>query len=159
MKTTTPDIKSVAATALLLSICLSLKAQVKEGLPPADDLYKKVQQLDSLVFGAFNSRDTTAFDQFFSRSLEFYHDKGGLTGYTETASFLKSQMKTDLRRSLLKESLEVYPIPGYGAMEIGEHEFIHTENGRPVTGRFKFLHVWKNENGKWTITRVISYGH
>jgi ketosteroid isomerase-like protein len=60
---------------------------------------------------------------------------------------------------MLRETLEVYPIPGYGAMEIGQHRFTHTENGKTETADFKFVHVWKKAGGQWRVTRVVSYGH
>jgi Domain of unknown function (DUF4440) len=161
MKTISLYIRPVWMLALLLPVCFSLQAQVKEGLQPADSLYRKIQLLDSCVFNAFNKRDTATFNDYFSKDLEFFHDQGGLTGYKHTIDFLKEQIKnkSDLKRTLAKEGFEVYPIPGYGAMEFGVHIFTHTENGKPVVGTFKFLHVWKNDNGHWTITRVISYGH
>jgi hypothetical protein len=65
----------------------------------------------------------------------------------------------DLKRTLIKESLEVHSIEGYGAIEIGKHQFSHIENGKLEVGTFKFLMIWKNENGNWKISRVISYDH
>jgi hypothetical protein len=161
MNTIAQYIQKVLLLAFLLSASFSLTAQVKEGLQPTDSLYKKIQLCDSLVFDALNKRDTAAFNNYFDKGLEFYHDQGGLTGYEQTTSFLKSliNQKSDLKRFLLKQSFEVYPIPGYGAMEYGEHRFCHTENGKEQCAVFKFMHVWKNENGNWKITRVISYGH
>lgn len=161
MKTITPYIKQVLLLAFLLSSGLFVRAQVKEGLQPTDSLYQKIKLCDSLVFDALNKRDTSTFNSYFDKGLEFYHDQSGLTGYEQTTSFLKSLItqKSDLQRSLVKQSFEVFPIPGYGAMEYGEHRFCHTENGKEQCAVFKFMHVWKNENGQWKITRVISYGH
>jgi hypothetical protein len=65
----------------------------------------------------------------------------------------------DLKRTLIKESLEVHPIEGYGAIEIGKHQFKHIENGKLEIGTFKFVMIWKNDNGNWKISRVISYDH
>jgi hypothetical protein len=56
-------------------------------------------------------------------------------------------------------TLEVHPIKGYGAIEIGSHRFSHGENGKDVSGTFKFMMVWKEENGNWRISRVVSYDH
>jgi hypothetical protein len=97
----------------------------------------------------------------FSEDLEFYHDKGGLTGYDHTINFLKGIAQNDnqLKRELVKESLEVYPIPGYGAMQIGQHRFCHPEGGKMECGTFKFVHIWRKKDGQWRITRVVSYGH
>ncbi len=97
----------------------------------------------------------------FTEDLEFYHDKGGLTGYEHTIDFLKTtaQGNNQLKRELVKGSLEVYPIPGYGAMEIGMHRFCHLENGKQDCGTFKFVHIWQKKDNQWKITRVISYDH
>jgi hypothetical protein len=64
-----------------------------------------------------------------------------------------------MRRNLMEGTLEVYPLRGYGALEVGTHQFCHEENGRTDCGTFKFLHVWRWQNGTWRIARVVSYGH
>jgi hypothetical protein len=126
-----------------------------------DTLYKEVAQLDSILFTAFNTRDVEKFKSFFAEDLEFYHDKGGLTNYEHTINFMKETAKNNngLRRDLVKGSLEVYPIPGYGAMEIGSHRFCHLENEKQDCGTFKFVHIWQKKNNEWKITRVVSYDH
>jgi ketosteroid isomerase-like protein len=134
---------------------------LKPGVSQEEDLYKEIFHMDSLVFNAFNTRNINQFKNLFTDDLEFYHDKGGLTGYAQTINFLKTtaELNNQLKRELLNETLEVYPIPGYGAMEIGMHRFCHIENGKEDCGTFKFLHIWKKTNGEWKIARVISYGH
>ena len=144
--------------AVLTATVIESKAQE---LQSTDSLYKEIAHMDSLLFNAFNSHDTTTFNSFFSHDLEFFHDKGGLTGYRHTTMFAKAQAenKTDLKRTLIRGTLEVYPIKDYGAIQIGPHKFCHTENGKPDCGTFKFIHVWKKTNDKWQITRVLSYDH
>jgi hypothetical protein len=126
-----------------------------------DSLFRDIARMDSILFHAFNNRDIEHFQSLFDESLEFYHDEGGLTGYAHTVDFMKETAKpgNDLKRELIKESLEVYPIPGYGAIEIGSHRFCHTEKGKADCGTFRFMHVWQQKNKQWKITRVISYGH
>src|ERR671913_361073 len=67
----------------------------------------------------------------------------------------------NLSKSLFTEDLEVYPIKDYGAIQIGSHRFYYTEKGHEekLDGTFKFIHIWKNVNGDWKISRVISYDH
>ena len=143
--------------AMMVSVS---KAQSKQDLEIAG-LYKEIAHMDSLLFNAFNSRDTNQFKNLFTDDLEFYHDKGGLTGYEQTMEFMRSTAKTNngLRRDLVKGSLEVYPVPGYGAMEIGVHTFCHIENDKQDCGTFKFVHIWQKKGAQWKISRVISYGH
>lgn len=145
-------------SALMIVGVLTVKAQDAKN---SGTLHKEIRRMDSLVFTAFNNRDTATFNQLFVKDLEFYHDKGGLTGYEQTVSFAKAQLenKSDLKRILVPGSLEVYPINNYGAIQIGAHQFCHTENGKADCGTFKFVHVWKKINNEWKITRVVSYDH
>lgn len=147
-----------------LSIYASVLAQSQNERKVAatqKELLNKIANLDSSLFAAYNSKNLDLMKTYFTSDLEWYQDNGGLIGF-ETV-FLNFQSifnrDYDLKRSLIKESLEVYPIEGYGAIEIGKHQFTHIENGKPEIGTFKFLMIWKNENGSWKISRVISYDH
>jgi hypothetical protein len=62
-------------------------------------------------------------------------------------------------RELVDGSLEVYPIKGYGAIEIGAHRFCHTEDGKLDCGTFRFLQVWRFKDGAWKVSRDVSFGH
>lgn len=117
--------------------------------------------MDSVLFNAFNSRNLATFEKTFSPDLEFYHDKGGLTNLAFSVNSLKNQAdkKSDLRRELVMGSMEVYPVKDFGAIQIGQHRFCHTENGKPDCGTFKFIHVWKKTGSTWQLVRVLSYDH
>lgn len=143
---------------VFLSGCGELTAQTKK---EDDSLYIQIARFDSVLFNAFNNRDTETFKNLFTEDLEFYHDKGGLTGYVQTIDFMRetAQKNNGLRRDLVPGSLEVYPIPNYGAIEIGAHTFCHTGNGRQDCGSFRFVHIWKKAENEWKIARVVSYGH
>jgi hypothetical protein len=160
MKTKFLFIKFILATTIL-NVVNSVNAQTANEEKSTLALYQEIAHMDSVVFNAFNSRDVEKFKTLFADDLEFYHDKSGLTNYDHTIEFMKTTAKNNdqLRRDLVKGTLEVYPIPGYGAMQIGAHTFCHMENGKQECGTFKFVHVWQKKDGKWKITRVISYGH
>jgi hypothetical protein len=134
----------------------SVKAQTAD-----TSLFKQIAWEDSILFNAFNTRNIEQFKKMFSQDLEFYHDKGGITNYEHTIKFLETltEEKSDLKRYLLKETLEVYPVPGYGAMEIGQHRFVHTENGKQEIAIFKFVQIWQQRDSLWQVSRVVSYGH
>lgn len=138
-----------------------LNAQTKADSKAGIELFNEIKKMDSMLFNAFNKRDTNLFKEFFTKDLEFFHDKGGLTGFEHTISFMRSTIQpgNDLRRDLVQGSLEVYPIPGYGAMQIGQHRFCHTENNKQDCGIFKFVHIWLYKEGKWKISRIVSYDH
>jgi hypothetical protein len=128
-----------------------------------DTLYQTLKQMDSLLFLAFNTCDTTASKQFFTRDLEFYHDKGGVTGYEENMNSIRRRCSQDfvVRRELIPESMEVFPIKSYGAIQTGRHRFFVKNKGgkEQLDGTFRFVHIWKQENGKWKIARVVSFDH
>ena len=96
-----------------------------------------------------------------SRDLEFYHDTVGLGGYDKTMESTRRNCNDELglTRTLIVESLEVYPIKDYGAIQKGKHTFCHMEDGENDCGTFEFVHVWKRTEKGWRITRVLSYGH
>ena len=146
---------------ILISAVNLANSQSKQDSIANLDLYTEIAHMDSVVFNAFNTRNVDKFKTLFTEDLEFYHDKGGLTNYEYTVNFLKTTAETNnqLKRELVKGSLEVYPIPGYGAMQIGAHTFCHIENSKQECGTFKFVHIWQKKNGEWKISRVVSYGH
>ena len=144
---------------LVLVLGISVTTAVGQGADPA--LYKKIVHMDSALFDAFNTHDLPVLMSFFSDSLEFFHDKGGRINYAACMEGFRGVFKQspDIRRDLVPGSLEIYPLPGYGAVEMGEHRFTHKENGQPIVGVFKFVHVWQWKDNTWKVTRVVSVGH
>ncbi|HQS24139.1 MAG: hypothetical protein B7Y11_04125 [Sphingobacteriia bacterium 24-36-13] len=147
-----------------VSICVSVVAQNKNesiDSKKQNELFSKIAQLDSALFTAYNSKNLALMKTYFTKDLEWYQDNGGLIDFDKVFINFQSifNREYDLKRTLIKESLEVHPIEGYGAIEVGKHQFSHIENGKLEVGTFKFLMIWKNDNGKWKISRVISYDH
>jgi hypothetical protein len=122
------------------------------------ELYQTIASKDSELFDAFNAHEIGQLRTFFTEDLEFYHDKSGLTNYAQTNECFKKMFGEDkgIKRELMQNSLEVYPIKDYGAIEIGEHRFCHIENGKNDCGIFPFIILWQNEGGTWKVSRVIS---
>ena len=126
-----------------------------------DELYQTVAQLDTEMFAAFNAHDVNKLMAYFADNVEFYHDKGGLTNFTQTKEAFARlfAQSPDITRTLVPGSLEVYPVKNYGAMHIATQRFCHVENGREDCGNSKFVMVWQQQAGTWRITRVVSYDH
>ena len=120
-----------------------------------------VLDLDRRMFDAYNSHDVNALMAFFDPGLEFFHDTGGLLDFDQVKAGFTNVFASnkDIRRELVPGSLEVYPIKDYGAIQVGEHRFCHTENGQPDCGTFKFVQIWRYADGHWRVTRDVSYGH
>jgi len=154
-----------ATNLFLAALCsLSLAFSNLEAQQPAhDELYSQIATMDSLLFDAFNNCQLEKLKTFFSPDLEFFHDTGGLSHYDENMESIKDLCTSGrkVRRELVPGSMRVYPIPGYGAIQEASHHFYATEidEEEQWTGTFKFLHIWKQENGHWLLARVVSYGH
>ena len=151
----------ISRSRLVIACLLSGVAWTGAAQAQDRSLREEVAELDALAFAAFNDRDVDRLMKFFSRDLEFFHDQDGLSGYEDMVSSSRRLFSTEspLRRTLVPGSLEVHPIPGYGAIQIGQHEFCHWENGQDDCGVFGFTHVWQRSEDGWQITRVLSYGH
>lgn len=124
-------------------------------------LYNEIAHMDSVLFNAYNTQDIETMKKLFTEDLEFYHDKGGLSFYGQNIEAFKNHFERTekINRTLVKGSLEVYPIKDYGAIEIGSHTFCHKENGQDDCGTFKFVHIWQKKDGNWKISRIVSYDH
>ncbi len=149
------------AALIFISAEASGQQTAKEGAAKSGELFDTIAGLDRKIFDAFNRHEVDPLMALFTSDLEFYHDTGGLTNFEQTrASFGQLFASApDIRRELVKGSLLVYPIKGYGAVEIGEHTFCHKENGKDECGTFKFVMIWRKEGESWKISRVISVDH
>ena len=128
------------------------------------------------------ARDAELFEMFFigcdparlrpmlTDDIEFYHDKDGLVftsaegmvaDYAKSCEARKKPDAWRSRRELIRASLQVDPVPGHGAMEIGEHLFYERKGDGPekLVGRARFAMVWKLEGGVWKLSRILSYAH
>ena len=154
--------KSAAFVIALFAFLFSASAEPSSSASDESRrLSETIAQMDAKLFAAFNAHDTDKVMSFFTADLEFYHDKGGLSGYEETREDFGRLFHNspDIRRDLVADTLEVYPIKDYGAIQVGVHRFAHTENGKEETGSFKFVHIWRKSGDSWKIARVVSYGH
>jgi hypothetical protein len=147
-----------------LNLTLSLCGILLYSMPAfatAVTLQDQILQLDKQLFDAFNQRDIEATKMLLDRDVEFYHDTGGLADYQQTITNLTRLFANagDLTRELVAGSSEVYPVKDFGAIQTGQHSFCHTENDKLDCNVFKFLHIWKHQNERWTVVRVVSYDH
>jgi len=126
-----------------------------------NDLRAAIVSADSALFTAYNQRDLSTFQSFFTPDLEFYQDNEGVENYAQTMKDFAQMFgqAAPIHRELVPGTLEVYPIKNYGAMEVGRHRFCHVENGKDDCGTFSFVHIWRQTKTGWKISRVISYGH
>jgi hypothetical protein len=155
----------------LLSISLFLAVfPLFSQVPSYSPLFKTLKTQDSLLFEVgFNTCDISQFENLVSDDFEFYHDKSGITA--TKADFIASirdglcKMDYKARRELVENSLEVFPLENngvlYGAIQTGSHPFYEVKDVKPdqLTSVAKFTHVWLLEDGRWKLSRGLSYDH
>ncbi len=138
--------------------------QVISNASPRETLLETVKALDAGLFDAYNRCDLDKLAGYVAEDLEFYHDQTGLSRGRQL--FLEAIQKNicgKVHRDLLAGSLEVYPLNGYGAVEIGSHLFCNSRQKTTCDpksdGIAQFVMLWQQQAGTWKLTRVISYNH
>jgi hypothetical protein len=89
-------------------------------------LFETMQALDTRLFEAANHCDYEKLTAMVDETLEFYHDQGGLMlGRQVFLGSIKNNTCGMMIREFVPRTLQVYPIKGYGAIELGGHRFHH----------------------------------
>lgn len=126
-------------------------------------LFDALARMDSVLFDAsFASCNATKANAIFADDVEFYHDQAGFSAGEQvrdntrrlTASCPRTRGVT---RTLVPGSLRIYPIEGYGAVQMGLHRF--DERGASSSTLTRFVHVWHLQSGTWRLARVLSLDH
>jgi ketosteroid isomerase-like protein len=150
---------SLSALLVLVLFGQSSPAQ-SNPKPETDPLYQTIQALDARLFDAYNHCDLNTLGAMVSDDLEFYHDQTGLSvGKAPFLAAIKQNICGKVHRTLLEDTLEVYPLKGYGAVELGVHRFSHPEHPEDGMGDARFVTLWQDKDGVWKVTRVISFEH
>lgn len=131
--------------------------EIPEYTPVDLELHQQIAKMDSIYFNAYNTCDLKTQANIYSENLEFFHDKGGLsTSKKELLKSLEKNICNKVTRTLIKGSIEVYPIHNYGAVQIGYHKFFNKLEPKAKSTPSKFIIIWKNIKENWKITKVIS---
>jgi hypothetical protein len=139
--------------------------------PPSDStdglrsgaLFDALAQMDSVLFDAsFASCDAAKANAIFTDDVEFYHDQTGFAAgeqVRENTRRLTASCPRDrgVKRSIVPGSLRVYPIEAYGAVQVGVHRF--DERGASTSTLAKFVNLWRFQDGRWRLARVLSLDH
>ncbi len=164
-----PFAREFAALAFI-ALAGPLAAQTA-GPVPTQQLVEEISAADAAMFSAFFDRcDIPALSKMLTDDFEMFHDKGGriaankaemIKAFEGTCSRQKTGEDYRARRELITESLKVYPINNFGAIEVGEHRFYQQLPGKPekLVEVALFTQVWKKEPDGWKLARVLSYDH
>jgi hypothetical protein len=158
----------------LLAAAQAAAALPSVTIPPQPELTRQIEKADAEIFRLFfeGPCDTARFRSMITDDVEFYHDKGGFNvrkpedfvgQFEERCKSLADPTSWRTRRVLVHSSLHVDPIPGWGAMEIGDHLFYERRGAggeEKLVGKARFAMVWVlGADGKWRVSRVLSYAH
>lgn len=121
-------------------------------------LYDTIVAQDAKLFTAFNTCDLATLRDVVSADLQFFHDQGGLdVGRDTFINSVKNNVCGKFIRALEPGSVEVWPVPRYGAIETGVHRFKHPDGSPDGIGKFMIL--WKQEGDHWVMMQTFSYAH
>ncbi len=163
----TPFLPRSAALALALLCCGIGPSKAQEKIASLGEiksqaeLNQAVTALDTQLFNAYNTCNIDKLGALVVDDLEFYHDKTGLAvGKQVFLEAIKNNICGKVTRELVPGSLEIYPMQGYGAVEIGTHRFHHPgARDHDALGEAKFVILWRYQDGAWKVARVISFDH
>lgn len=145
--------------------------QTPATIPDQPALTEAIAARDAALFRVmFDGCDPAALADLVTEDMEFYHDKGGamigrqaLVGdYARNCEARKAPDAWRSRRALVPDTLRVYPIPGFGAVEEGTHLFYERQGDGPerLAGRARFSVLWKlDADGQWRMARAFSIDH
>lgn len=149
---------SAVLTLVLLAMSFTAEVSPVGKVAASDGLYATLYALDQRFFQAYNTCDMDTQSELLAEDIEFYHDQGGLS--TSKAQILKGTKENicgKVTRTLVPGSLEVSPIAGYGAAIVGLHKFENsTEPEGSKSKECRFAAIWKETNGHWQMTRILS---
>lgn len=157
--------------ALLLAASITTLAQHPFAAPAdPEELSRAILARDEAVFDTmFNRCTPEAFADMVTPDIEFYHDKGGamigrdafVADYARNCEARKAPDAWRSRRELVADSTRINPVPGFGAVEEGRHLFYERQGDGPerLTGRARFVILWKLTDGEWRMARVFSIDH
>ncbi|MEJ2163770.1 MAG: nuclear transport factor 2 family protein [Robiginitalea sp.] len=146
-------ILKILCSLAVLAFATGATAQVSEN----SDLYRTILSLDEAYFEAYNTCDLKTQAGLLSDELEFYHDQGGLSkSKSDILRSIETNICGKVTRELLSQSVEVHEIKGFGAVEIGLHKFYNSEEPDAESKPSRFVTVWKQEDRRWTMHRIIS---
>jgi len=154
---------------MLLALALAMADPI--ALPEGAALTEAVRASDSEFFAlVFEGCDPARLRTMLSADFEMYHDRDGVVARSadpfiaDYARSCRERQAPDAwrsRRELVAGSLNVHPVPGYGAIEDGVHVFYERRGDGPerLVGRARFTQIWELTADGWRLARVLSYAH
>jgi hypothetical protein len=128
-------------------------------VPDNPALYKTIVAMDSVFFDAYNNCNLKLekYASMYADNIEFYHDRGGLSSVKkDIVESTRVNVCGKVTRELQKGSIEVYGIPGFGAVEFGFHCFHNNQEPNAPSHMARFMIIWEQKDNQWKLSRVVS---
>lgn len=149
---------------------IALAAAIQVPTDPA--LTQTIAAREAALFHTFFQEcDPPKLATFLAPDFEMYHDRDGKVAgtaqqlvdlYARQCEAKKQPGAWRSRRELVAGALHVDPVPGFGAIEEGDHVFYERQGDGPekLVGKGHFVQLWQLEpDGEWRLARVLSYKH
>lgn len=148
--------------AALAVVAPSVAAPAEKNLPVA-----VAAQSDALFKTVFAECNPAKLRSMLTDDFEMYHDRDGVvatSAETFVADYAKDCAKPHdwhSRRAVVAGSVTFDLVPGFGAIEDGDHVFYEWKTGAKerLAGRAHFTHLWKLAPDGWRLARVLSFKH
>ncbi len=157
---------------LFLAAAAQPAAAPAVSVPDQPALTRQIAERDSEFFRLFfEGCDPRRVRAMMADDVEMYHDKGGfvwrgaeaaVADYSKACAERQKPGAWRSRRELVRGSLRVDPVPGYGAIEEGVHLFYERQGDGPerLAGRARFIQLWAlGADGGWRLARIFSFAH
>lgn len=162
--------RDLAAAFCALALFLSPAAPASAQGAGREDPSSAILALDASFWQAYNRCDHAGTREFLAEDVEFYHDKGGATlGQDALVASIRDNLCRNpafrLRREAVPGTVRVFPLKKdsvlYGAILSGEHFFYLSQDGKPeaLDGRARFTHLWLLKDGRFEMSRILSFDH
>ena len=146
-------------------------AATPPALPQGPALTEAIRARDAALFAlVFEACAPDRLRAMVTPDFEMYHDRDGVVA-TSAEAFVSDYARSCTerqapnawrsRRELVAATLNVHPVPNYGAIEDGEHVFYERRGDGPerLVGRARFTQAWQLAADGWRLARVFSYAH
>ena len=156
---------------IALALAAATPAANELAIPQGEALATALTARDAEFFSlVFDGCDPERLAAMLTPDFEMYHDRDGVVArssevfvrqYGENCVARQAPDAWRSRRELVTATLNVHPVPGFGAIEDGEHLFYERPGDGPehLAGRARFTQLWQLTPEGWRLARVFSYGH
>lgn len=155
-------------TNMILSMVVVATILVSGHAVPSEPSAKAadVEKADAAFWAAYNACDQGRMADAFTEDVEFYHDVTGLTQgrAAVVASLMNGPCGTDgqhLRREVVAGTVRAHALADQYMFLNGDHLFYvrQGDGAEHVSARARFADVWRWDEGRWRMARVVSYDH